>query len=167
MPSRPRRRFPLDYRALAEFRRLIRGFLAFSERAARRVGLRPQQHQMLLAIKGLPPGVEPTVGALAAQLQIRHHSAVELLNRLVRRGLARRRRSRRDRRRVLGEVTAAGERLLRRLSLRHREELRQMGPRLLKALEAVLEGAVPRNERMKAHARHSVRSSSDPRGIGI
>lgn len=134
---------PKDYRALAQFRHVIRRFLSFSERAAREVGLQPRQHQLLLAIKGLPHGVAPTVGALAAQLELRHHSTVELLNRLSKRGLARRKRSAPDRRRVLAEITPEGERLLRRLSIRHREELRRIGPRLLQVLKSVLGGATP------------------------
>jgi DNA-binding MarR family transcriptional regulator len=73
---------PEDYRLLAEFRRLLRQFLVFSEQQALGVGLAPQQHQALLAIKGSPDG-PPTVGDLAERLAIRHSSAVGLINRLV------------------------------------------------------------------------------------
>ena len=73
---------PEDYRLLAEFRRLLRQFLVFSEQQALGVGLAPQQHQALLAIKGSPDG-PPTVGDLAERLAIRHNSAVGLINRLV------------------------------------------------------------------------------------
>lgn len=129
---------PRDYRALAQFRHLLRGFLAFSAKAARAAGLPPQQHQLLLSIKGLPAGRRPTVSALAWHLQLRHHSTVGLVDRLTRRGLTRRTR---DRRQVLVSVTPAGERLLRRLSILHREELRKRGPKLSAALRAVLRSA--------------------------
>ena len=71
-----------DYESLAEFRHQIRRFLRFSERAAREAGLEPRQHQLLLALKGLPPNVRPKIAELAERLQIQHHSAVELVNRL-------------------------------------------------------------------------------------
>jgi DNA-binding MarR family transcriptional regulator len=90
-----------DYRALAEFRYQIRRFLHFSESVARSAGLNPQQHQLLLALKGLPKGVEPNVGEIAQRLFVRHHSAVELTDRLTERQLLRKRQSRQDRRRVL------------------------------------------------------------------
>lgn len=127
-----------DYRRLAEFRYRIRRFLAFSETAARAAGLEPQQHQLLLAAKGLPSGVEPTIGALAERLQIRHHSAVALVDRLVERGLAERVKSEADRRRVLIAVTPAGEAVLHELSRHHLAELRSNGPLLIDALSAVI-----------------------------
>jgi DNA-binding MarR family transcriptional regulator len=128
----------VDHQALAEFRYQIRRFLTFSEREARAAGIEPRQHQLLLAIKGLPPGRRPTIGTLAERLQVRHHSAVELANRLVERRLATRRRSDVDGREVLIQVTAKGERLLARLSLAHRSELRSMGPDLVRALQAII-----------------------------
>src|SRR5262245_38534659 len=76
-----------EYRALAEFRYLVRRFLAFSEAAARAAGLRPQQHQLLLAVKGLPAGMKPTIRVLAERLQLRHHSTVELADRMEEQGL--------------------------------------------------------------------------------
>ncbi len=128
----------VDYRALAEFRYQIRRFLRFSEDAARTAGLEPQQHQLLLAVKGLPEGKEPTIGELADRLQIRHHSVVELIDRLESRGLARRQRSSEDRRKVRVELTAEGERILESLTVEHRNELESAGPTLLKALEQLL-----------------------------
>jgi DNA-binding MarR family transcriptional regulator len=128
----------IDYRALAEFRYQIRRFLTFSEREARAAGLEPQQHQLLLAIKGLPPGQRPSIGTLAERLQLRHHSAVELVNRMVERRLATRRRSEVDGREVLIQVTARGELLLRRLSLAHKNELRSMGPSLVRTLKTLI-----------------------------
>jgi len=123
-----------DYRALARFRHLLRRFLAFSEAAARSAGLQPHQHQLLLAAKGVPEGELPTIDVLARMLQLRHHSAVELVNRLARRGMVERFRSESDRRRVLVQITAAGERVLRKLSLQHRRELRSARVRLIHAL---------------------------------
>jgi len=72
-----------EYQSLAEFRYQLRRFLHFSEQAARSVGLEPQQHQLLLALKGLPYGRPATVSELAERLQIQHHSTVELINRMV------------------------------------------------------------------------------------
>src|SRR5690242_8297208 len=95
-----------EYRALAEVRYHLRRFLSFSEERARTVGLEPQQHQLLLAIQGLPAGDVPTVKTLAERLQIQHHSAVELVNRSVERGLVTKRPGLRDRREVLLGVTA-------------------------------------------------------------
>lgn len=126
------------YRELAEFRYQIRRFLNFSEQAARQARIEPQQHQALLALQGLPPASEPTVGVLAERMQIQHHSAVELAGRMEVRGWIRRARSRKDRRAVLLRLTRRGERLLARLSRLHDSELRQAGPRLLEALRSVL-----------------------------
>ncbi len=123
-----------DYRALAEFRYQIRRFIYFSERAARNAGLNPQQHQLLLVLKGLPKDVEPNVGEIADRLFIRHHSAVELTDRLTERNLLRKRQSRHDRRRVLLEITAEGEAVLSKLSLIHRAQLKSVGAELIKAL---------------------------------
>ena len=89
-----------DYRALADFRHQLRRFIAFSETAARGVGLEPRQHQVLLALRGLPEGVEPTVQVLAERLVLRHHTVVELLDRLEAEGLIRRGRAPEDRRRA-------------------------------------------------------------------
>jgi len=129
---------PVNYRALAEFRFQIRQFLRFSEAAARKVGLEPQQHQLLLAIKGMEPATRPTVGALAARLQTRHHSVVELIDRLEARQLVARRRSEQDRRQVWIDLTPEGERILEALSVEHRAELETAGPALLDALGALL-----------------------------
>jgi len=129
-----------EYEALAELRRALRAFLSFSEAAAEKVGLTPRQHQALLAIRGNPGGAPLSVGALAADLQVRHHSAVGLLDRLSRAGLVERHHGAGDRRQVLVSPTSAGERLLARLSSVHRDELRQLGPRLRALLETVERG---------------------------
>jgi DNA-binding MarR family transcriptional regulator len=126
------------FRRLAEFRYKIRQFLHFSEEAARAAGIEPQQHQLLLAIKGLPADLRPTVTVLAARLCLRHHSTVELINRLVERGAVVRRPSDQDRREVLVELTSHGDELLQQLSVLHWQELQASGPALSDALHAVL-----------------------------
>jgi DNA-binding MarR family transcriptional regulator len=133
----------IDYLALAEFRYHIRRFLNFSERAARAAGLEPQQHQALLAVKGIPEGRKATIGFVAERLQIRHHSAVELVNRLEKSGLLRRVRSRIDRREVQVVLTPRGEKVLQRLSAANQSELRTLAPVLLRALGRVIHRTRP------------------------
>ena len=128
----------IDYQALAEFRYRIRKFWRFSEAAVRAVGLEPQHHQLMLALKGMPDGVRATVGELAERMQIRHHSSVELIDRLTEQGLVQRRRSEQDRRQVLVALTARGERILRELSIHHREELQAIAPQLIGALRSIV-----------------------------
>lgn len=127
-----------DYRLLAEFRHHLRVFTAFSENAARSAGLAPQQHQALLAIKGFPDGKAPTIGELAERLVIRHHSAVELVDRLVEGHLVMRHFDSEDRRRVELVLTRRAEQVLAQLSVAHRDELRRMAP-MLRTLLAELE----------------------------
>lgn len=127
-----------DYRALAEFRYQIRRFMRFSEEVARKHGLEPRHHQAILAIKGLPEGVAPTVGELAERMQIQHHSAVELADRLAQRGLIRRDRSSKDRRQVLLTATPKAEKMLRELSVHTRAELRSSAPAFVRALRSLL-----------------------------
>jgi DNA-binding MarR family transcriptional regulator len=129
-----------DYEALAEFRHMLRRFLRFSEEQAQAAGLTPQQHQALLAILGNPGKGEATVGDIAERLQIRHHSAVGLVQRLARLSLVEQRRADDDRRRVLVAVTPAGRTLMAGLSKAHRRELRRVGP-LLRRMLGQLEGA--------------------------
>ena len=122
-----------DYRNLAEFRYLLRQFLAFSEDAARRAGLSPQHHQALLAIRGY--GGRLTVGELAARLAIKPHSAVGLADRIVEAGLAVRQTGSKDRRRVELTLTPAASRKLADLSQIHREELKRLAPSLAPLLK--------------------------------
>ena len=129
-----------DYESLAELRYRIRCFLSFSEQAARAAGLEPRQHQLMLGLKGLPRNARPTIGELAERLQIQHHSAVELVNRLAASGYIRRARAGEDRREVLISLTSKGERVLQNLSLHHRAELRSAGPALVKALRRAMQG---------------------------
>lgn len=136
-----------EYQALAQFRFLIRRYLNNSEKAARSVGLEPQQYMGLLALRGLPPDQEPTIRSLAERLQIQHHSAVELVDRMEKRGLFRRERSKRDRRHVIVHVTTHGEALLSRL-VRHRiNELRVFAPALTRSLHSVLSAAAQNKTR--------------------
>ncbi len=126
---------------MAELRYEVRRFLRFSENAARAAGLEPQQHQLLLALKGLPAGMKPTLGVLADRLQIQHHSAVELVDRLAARGFIRRYRSRMDRRQVNVRLTRSGEEVLKKLSLHHLHELKSIGPALVQVLNNVIASA--------------------------
>lgn len=126
-----------EYRALAEFRYQIRRFLGFSEELVRAAGMEPQQHQLLLAIKGLPDGVTATVGELAERLQLKHHSTVELVNRLEKLRYVARAASQEDRRQVIVRLAPSGAGILRKLSLSHHQELEVAGPRLSKALRSI------------------------------
>ncbi|MGA3210418.1 MAG: helix-turn-helix domain-containing protein [Terriglobales bacterium] len=130
-----------EYQALAEIRFLIRNYLRFSENGARAAGLEPQQHQLLLAIKGLPEDSVATVGELARRLQIQHHSTVELVDRLVKRGLVRRQQAGVDRRMVMLGLTAKGEKILNKLSLDHSDELRILAPELVGAIRRLIPAA--------------------------
>jgi DNA-binding MarR family transcriptional regulator len=124
-----------DYRALAEFRRALRRFLAFSEAAAAGAGLTAAQHQALLAIKGMPGPV--SIGDLAAWLGVRHHSAVGLVGRLIRLGLVSKRADPADRRRMSLTLTARAERRLKALSDAHRGELSRLSAVLQSLLTAL------------------------------
>jgi DNA-binding MarR family transcriptional regulator len=126
-----------EYRALAEFRYQIRRFLGFSEEQVRAAGMEPQQHQLLLAIKGLPEGVTATIGELAERLQLKHHSTVELVNRLEKLGYVARAAGKQDRRQVIVHLTHSGASILRKLSLAHHQELEIAGPRLSRALRSI------------------------------
>ena len=132
-----------EYRSLAEFRYQIRRFLHFSEQMARASGLEPQQHQVLLAIKGLPEGRKATVGDLAERLQIQHHSTVELIDRLVDRHFVERQRDETDLRRVIVKLTPAGEEILEALSAIVLAELRSTGPMLVQALSQLIAEHAP------------------------
>jgi DNA-binding MarR family transcriptional regulator len=130
---------PADYRALAEFRYYIRRFLNLSDQAARDAGLEPHQYQALLAIRGLPEGEPVTIRALAEQMQLRHHSAVELIDRMVAHGLVRRTRSTLDRRQVLIGLSPAGKTTLQKLAQQRLAELKSSGPALVRALNLLVE----------------------------
>jgi DNA-binding MarR family transcriptional regulator len=124
-----------DYEALAEFRYALRKFLAFSEEAASQAGLTPQQHQALLAIKGAPATDWLSISQIAERLLIRHHTAVELVDRLVGLGLVARMADPEDGRRIQVHVTKDGEERLRALSASHIEEVKNIQPTLRKLLK--------------------------------
>jgi len=124
---------PAQLKTLAEFRHQIRLFLQFSENAAQKLGLQPQQHQLLLQIAGAA-GTATTVGYVAERLGLRHNTAVELSNRCEEAGLIRRKPGSDDRRRVLLELTLKGKRLLDSLSIDHARELNELAPQLIRTL---------------------------------
>ncbi|HUK41174.1 MAG TPA: MarR family transcriptional regulator [Candidatus Acidoferrales bacterium] len=148
-----------NFKAMAELRYQIRRFLRFSENAARQAGIEPQQHQLLLAVKGLPEGSKPTVGVLAERMQLQHHSTVELIDRLVERGFLLRLRATDDRRQVLIKLTRDGEKFLQKLSLHHLHELQSVGPTFVKVLQSLIaksrlpnsQEAAPERERKLTH----------------
>jgi len=126
-----------EYAALAEFRYQIRRFLRFSEHAARQAGVEPQHHQLMLAIRGAGNNDGTRITELAEQLQIQHHSAVELVTRMEEQGLVSRTRGRDDRREVYVKLMPRGEQILRELTLHHREQMRSAAPALIAALRRV------------------------------
>jgi DNA-binding MarR family transcriptional regulator len=132
-----------NFKAMAEFRYQIRRFLRFSENAARQAGIEPQQHQLLMAVKGLPEDAQPTISVLAERMQLQHHSTVELIDRMVDRGFLCRLRSTADRRQVLVKLTRDGEELLRKLALYHLQELQSIGPTLVNVLKSLIDQTRP------------------------
>jgi DNA-binding MarR family transcriptional regulator len=129
-----RRPTQADYEALSQFRYLIRCFLEFSQNAARTAGLTPRHHQALLAIRGYPDGKSVTIGDLAERLRIRHHTAVELVDRLSEAGLVKRVADPDDQRRVLLGLTDLATRHLAQLSAAHLDELSRIEPLLKQVL---------------------------------
>lgn len=127
-----------DYVARAAFRRALRRFLHLSEEAARAVGLTPQQHQVLLAIKGQPDRDWASVGELADALQTKHHAMVGLIDRGQAAGLFYRSPDPEDRRVVRVSLTEKGEEILERITEQSAEELR-----VLRALMLALESSTP------------------------
>ncbi|MDI1315347.1 MarR family transcriptional regulator [Prosthecobacter sp.] len=138
-----------QYENLAAFRFALRKFLRFSEDAAGIAGITPQQHQALLAIKGFPGRDHVTVGELAERLQIKHHSAVGLIDRLVLEDLVERDASAEDRRQVIIQLTSHGEGMLEGLSSLHREQLRLIGPELSALLQRLGQGDAISEERTR------------------
>ena len=128
-----------EYRALAELRYRIRHFLREGDAAAQAAGLEPQQYLLLLTIRGLPEGRDATIQTLAERMALRHHSAVELLDRLELHGYVRRTRGREDRRRVLVSLLPRGERLLEQVARQRIGELHSHGHALVKAIRQLLE----------------------------
>lgn len=141
----------VDYRALADLRYHLRRFLRQREDSARAAGVEPQQYLVLLQIKGLEGRAVPTIGTLAERLQIRHHSAVELVDRLEHRGLVTRRRNPETKRTVIVDLTPAGEEALERLALYSLAELRTDGPTLLSMLQRLTRGQARRAPNGRGH----------------
>jgi DNA-binding MarR family transcriptional regulator len=136
-----RRPVAVNYEALAEFRHLIRRFVRVRELTARACGVEPQHYQLLLQVKAFSGGQRATIKALAERLQLRHHSVVELVDRLADRDMLRRVRNRADRRQVLVELRPLGDRVLRRLAVESMTELRNEGPELVHALTTLISRA--------------------------
>ena len=126
----------VDYKALAEFRYQLRKFLSFSETAAHKVGLTPQQHQALLAIKGFSSAAPVSIGDLADFLLVRHHTAVELVDRMAKLELLARIADDDDSRRILVKLTRKGEQKLQTLSKIHFGELQAASPALTRLLRS-------------------------------
>jgi DNA-binding MarR family transcriptional regulator len=152
-----------DFKAMAELRYQIRRFLRFSENVARQSGIEPQQHQLLLAVSGLPEGLKPTIGVLAERMQLQHHSTVELVDRLVDRGFLCRLRATDDRRQVLVKLTRDGEAFLKTLSLHHLQELQSAGPKFVKVLQSLIDGVGTPSTTAQDSEPHSKQSSIKPR----
>jgi DNA-binding MarR family transcriptional regulator len=140
-----------DIQAIAELRYQIRLFLRFSENVACQVGIEPQQHQLLLAVKGLPRNLKPTIGVLAERMQLKPNSTVGLIDRLVERGFLLRLRATDDRRQVLVKLTHDGEQCLQKLALHHLYELRSVGPKFKNVLESVIEEPPEAHQGKKSH----------------
>ncbi len=133
-----------EYLALAELRYRLRKFVGEGDAVARAAGLEPQQYLLLLALRGLPEGMEATIRTLAERLALKHHSAVELIDRLESHGYVRRSRSRDDRRSVLVSLLPRGEKLLEQVARDRIGELRASGSALVNAISALLENGGPR-----------------------
>jgi DNA-binding MarR family transcriptional regulator len=128
-----------EYQALAEVRYRLRTFLSFSENESRSVGLEPRQHQLLLAIRGLPSGERPTIRTLAERLVLRHHTVVEMIDRLEAQEMVKREADPADGRVVLVRILPRGRSMLDRLSIAHRDELAKTAPKLLASLQLLVQ----------------------------
>jgi DNA-binding MarR family transcriptional regulator len=137
-----------EYRALAELRYRIRHFIQEGDAAAQRANLEPQQYLMLLAIRGLPQRAPATIRTLAERMAVKHHSAVELIDRLESHGLARRSRSAGDKREVRVSLMPRGSKLLERVARERLSELKASGAALANAITALVERKHP-SERIR------------------
>jgi DNA-binding MarR family transcriptional regulator len=138
MSSRsPQRLNKSDYERLAALRYQLRRFLHFSEVEAEAVGLTPRQYQGMLAVAGYPGRDAITIGELATQLLVAHHSAVGLVDRLSAQGLVERQPGPQDRRQVFVRLTPRGNALLEKLAHAHRAELLKLGPKMSVLLQAL------------------------------
>jgi DNA-binding MarR family transcriptional regulator len=154
-----------EYRALAELRYLIRRFLQEGDATVRNAGLEPQQYLLLLAIRGLPTGQQATIRTLADRLSLRHHSTVELIDRMEAHAYVKRTPGREDRRQVLVQLLPRGEKLLEQVVDKRMIELRSNGRALVDAIGALLEPAkTKRNSAKKNPRRRARRASSNVKG---
>lgn len=128
-----------EYRALGELRYLIRKFVQEGDVTAKQAGLEPQQYLLLLAMRGLPAGQPATISALASRLSLRHHSTVELVDRMEAHGYVKRSRGSEDRRQVLVELQPRGAKLLEKVVEQRIIELRANGRSLVEAISSLLE----------------------------
>jgi len=127
-----------DYHALADFRFGLRKFLRFSkEFLAAEAKLTPEQYEALLALRAFAGKNGLLIGELSHRLQVKHHTAVSLAEKLVRRKLVSRRRGTSDKRKVYLRLTDSGKAALTRLAWRHRDELRTLTDELMAALRAI------------------------------
>ena len=131
-----------DYRTLLHFRTGLRRFLSWSAEQAREAGLTPKHHQLLLAIRGHDHERGPTISDVAGYLFLRHHSAVELVDRAEAAGLVRRVRDPDDPRSVRLTLTDLGAERLAKLAQLHRDELARVAPELT----ALWDGLKPRSD---------------------
>ena len=128
---------PEDYEVLAELRYLGRKFLRFSKDLLQaKAGLNPEQYEALLAIKAFP-GQTLTISQLSERLQVKHHSAVNIVDRLVERKLIRRQLGKQDRRERHLELTTKGEKMIEELAAFHYQELSQRSAEMIQALQKV------------------------------
>lgn len=148
---------PAEYQALSELRYRIRKFVREGDAVASAAGLEPQQYLLLLMIRGIPDGQEATVRTLAERLALKHHSVVELIDRLEAHGYVRRSRSREDRRSVLVSLLPRGEKMLEQVAQHRIGELRATGTALVQAISSLLENN---------HAARDARKSAGRSGKG-
>ncbi|MDP9069190.1 MAG: MarR family transcriptional regulator [Actinomycetota bacterium] len=130
-----------DYWRLLEFRTAIRKFLKYSKTQAGKVGLTPTQHQLLLAIRGSRNKGGPSIGDIADCLLIKHHSAVELIDRAEAAGLVERRADPEDQRVVRLKLTRKGVSKLERISAANLSEIGRLGPAFQDVWQAIERGA--------------------------
>jgi DNA-binding MarR family transcriptional regulator len=131
---------PDDYEALANFRYAMRKFLSFSKRAlAAEARMTPEQYEALLALKAFAGSTGLTITQLSERLQVKHHTAVSLVDRLEALGFVRRTAGVTDRRHVYVRLTAVGARTLSKVAMLHREEMRVRSPEMIEALTRLRE----------------------------
>jgi DNA-binding MarR family transcriptional regulator len=84
----------------------MRKFLSFSKHALAKADLTPEQYEAMLALKAFPGSAGLTIGQLGERLQVKHHTAVSLVDKLEAGALVVRERGVEDRRHVYVRLTA-------------------------------------------------------------